>query len=408
MWDPQASDIVVEALHAVRTPPRRQDADLDDNRLAAAVPEARNGGRCIEGPAIFGGNLIKHFGHFLHECLGRLWWLGDPASLPASAREPARELISGLRDGNACVHFFVSRWLEPTTDLSPYMDEVLVALGLPRERIRILREPVRFEQLLIPAQSWGFDYDEPAWNAHLGCDCRRLMRSLLAGYRIPAEAEAGRQPAPEKLYVSRSGLPMPMGRLIGDVVLDRVLTDAGYGLYQPERHSIADQIRSYSQARDLVFMDGSALYLLWFSRLRPGTRISVILRRREGHWMCAQLRRLLPETPGLRWRVLDALIGERLTSEKDWESHNLADIASLARQLVPAGGLSPEVMEPLLASYVEAVVDDCSDIQVKGILRGLIHHLLVAPGAAVRRRAWPGARLRQRLGRLLRRVLTFR
>jgi hypothetical protein len=288
------------------------------------------------------------------------------------------------------------------------MEHLLEGLGLPRERIRIMEEPIRFQHLLIPAQSWGFDFDERAWDAHLGCGCRRMMRSLLAAYRVPAPNATARETTPEKLFVSRTGLPLPMGRLIGDVLLDQVLMATGYGIYQPERHGIADQIRTYSEAREMVFMDGSALYLLWFSRLQPGTRITVILRRRQGQWMCSQVQRLLPETEGLRWRVLNELIGEKLTSENDWESHNLADIAALIRQLAPTRAVDPDQLEQVLTTYVESLVDDCSDRQVKGILRGLITHLLVEPNPRPRRGRGPGAGVRQRLRNLIRRLLPSR
>lgn len=168
-------------------------------------------------------------------------------------------------------------WLETGKDLLPYMAEILSGLGLPPDRIRILERPIRFRHLLIPVQSWGFSWDRQAWDAHLGCDSRELMRSLLTSYKAPAGPEG--EAAPTKLYVTRSGLPLNMGRLIGDVMVDQLLASAGYAIFHPERHDIAAQIRVYSQARDIVFMDDSSLYLLWFAPLQPGARITAPVER---------------------------------------------------------------------------------------------------------------------------------
>jgi hypothetical protein len=392
-WDPGQQEVVIEALLAHATPPQRPEVQLDAGALASA---ARSLGDhdAIETTVIFGGYLVRHFGHFLHESLSRLWWLGKGKAI----HPVAHEARSRLQGEGADVVFFMPRWLDGGKDLPAYMAEVLAGLGLPTERIRILVGPTRLRRLLIPAQCWGFDFDQPAWNNHLGCDCRQLMRALLGSYDLPpALLDEGLQP-PEKLYITRSGLPLQLGRLLGDVLLDRLLEAAGFRIFHPERHPIAEQIRLYSLAQELVFMDGSALYLLWFCHLRPGVRISVILRRRQGAWMCDQLKLLLPATAGLRWRLLDALLGEGLTSQKDWESHNLADLASLARQLAPTALLPREEIRDVLAAYTEDLVAHTNAAQLGGILQELLSQLL-SPADAVPRGA--RARLRQ-LGRRLR------
>ena len=370
LWDEQESNVVIEALHAVSSPPARSDVELDSGDLNGAATLIMNSVETIQEPVIFGGYLITHFGHFLHECLGRLWWLGKDDAVPVVVNS-ARVRLQKER---ANVYFFINNWGDQGVHLTSYMIELLEGLGLPADRIRIIVEPVRFEHILIPVQGWGFRYNRRAWDEYLGCDCRQLTRSLLGSYDIPTVAET--DPFPKKLYVSRSRLPLNLGRLIGDVLLDKLLAKGGYEVFYPESHGISEQIRIYSQVKDIIFMDGSAPYLLWFCRLQAGTRITIILRRRQGHWVSRQLQQLLPDTANLRVRILDELIGEELTSAKDWESHNLVDLAALNRQLVPFTALPPDEVKMVVVPYVKQLMRHSSEEQINGILVGLIANLV--------------------------------
>ncbi|AFY29234.1 glycosyltransferase family 61 protein [Cyanobium gracile] len=396
-WDPRQDRVVLDALPAISTPPGHHEVQVDAGALASASQSHADQSRVIEPTAIFGGYLLRHFGHFLHESLSRLWWLGQGKS-PNSLVEGVRRRLQA--EGGDVV-FFMPHWLDDGKDLPAYMAEVLTGLGLPIERIRILVEPAHLRHLLIPAQCWGFRFDQPAWNEELGCDCRELMRNLLGSYDRTAAPGESTLPSPEKLYVTRTGLPLQLGRLIGDVFLDRLMEAAGFRIYHPERHSIAEQIRQYSHANELVFMDGSALYLLWFCRLRPGVRIRVILRRRQGAWMCDQVKLLLPATAGLRWQVVDALKAESLTSENDWESHNLANISALAHQLAPKTHLPREQIRHTLTICTEELVANLDAAQLAGVLQALLYQLLPPSEPPI---SGTRAQLRRLAGRLKRRL----
>jgi hypothetical protein len=407
-WDPQHKEVVIEALPAITTPPLRSELKLDESALTATLQSLGNE-ETMENTAIFGGYLLRHFGHFVHESLSRLWWLGKTKS---DAMED--DLVNGarrrLQSEEMTVVFFMPRWLDCEKDLPAYMAELLTGLGLPTERIHILVGPTRFRRLLIPAQCWGFDFNQADWNSHLGCDCRGLMRTMLGSYNVllaPTSVNGGLQPS-EKLYITRTGLPLQLGRLLGDVLLDRLMEAAGFQIFHPERHPIAEQIRQYSLARELVFMDGSALYLLWFCQLQPGVRIKVILRRRQGAWMCNQIKILIPVTAGIRWQPLNALLAEGLTSKKDWESHNLANLSSLARQLAPKTFLSREQIRATVSTYVEELVKNSNETQLSEILKVLLSELLPSaetmPRGTLSRLGRLGRRLRRSIGLLATRM----
>lgn len=365
IWDPVRKDLLDEALPNLHTLPPRQALQLDEEALIPLAAQSWQEAETLEEPAIYGGFLIRHFGHFIHESLSRLWWLAPGEGM----ERPAQDASQLLQHLDADVVFFMPEWLDNGKDLLPYMEEILALLGLPARRIRILQRPLRFRQLWIPACVWGFATHPQTLDQRLGCDSRGLMRHLLAS----AQVEAPALDPPGRVYVSRSGLPLSLGRLIGDVLLDPLLADAGYRVFQPENVSLAEQIRVYSQAKDLIFMDGSSLYVLWLAKLQPGTRVRVILRRRQGRWMCQQLQELLPAAATLDWEVVDALRAEALTSGQDWESHNVADLASLLKHLLGAvPSVLPEAAQEVLASYSQQLVQDSSPEQLARVMEALM------------------------------------
>jgi hypothetical protein len=209
VWDPGQGDVMKAALTGLRSLPERSELDCDVSELEAQALRALGQASVIENAAIFGGYLFRHFGHFCHESLSRLWWLGAGDQQNRASQEICRD----LRDGGLDVYFFMPTWLDSGKDLLPYMRKILAGLGLPELRIRIMVEPLVFSRLLVPAQVWGFDLDAGAVDQRLGCDSRAMMRSLFAGFHggIPAD-----QPAPirdgaseRKVFVTIQGSVRP-------------------------------------------------------------------------------------------------------------------------------------------------------------------------------------------------------
>jgi len=379
IWDPLLNDLVVSALPAVVSLPARSEIQLDAAELETQAGQASAQAPTVERSAVFGGSLLRHFGHFCHESLARLWWLGqgDPGSSLSHA------LCADLQALQPDVYFFMPTWLDDGKDVLPYMQQILAGLGLAPERIKIMVEPLRFTRLLVPAQAWGFDLDPHALDRHLNCDSKALMRSMFAGFRAPSggslapaiQADHGGQAG--RVFVSRTGLSLNLGRPIGDAWLDVVLGDSGFLIFRPEEHSIYQQIDVFEAARDLVFIDGSAMYLLWFAKLRPGARVSIILRRRQGVWMSNKVRALMPVSVPIHWRVIDEVIGEELTSGKDWESHNLLDLHAIARRILAVRQLKPSPQaEQALVGNLEALAAELRPEDLARILQVLIGRMV--------------------------------
>lgn len=92
---------------------------------------------------------------------------------------------------------------------------------------------------------------------------------------------------------------------------------------------------------------------------------------------------------------MDALKEESLTSQKDWESHNLADIPALARQRAPTTFLGREQFQSSLMACTEELVANLDAAQLGGVLQALLSQLLPVSEPPIR-----GPRARARLRRL--------
>ncbi|TXN07169.1 glycosyltransferase family 61 protein [Methylobacterium sp. WL103] len=195
-----------------------------------------------DGVHLFGG-LFKneHFGHFFAESLCRLW-----ATQFCDYR--VKSIVFYLRFRDAPVPNYMIEFIKHISILT---------------KVIIIREPARFETLLVPDQiahsRIGFIYGHP------------VVQALFA--KLPVPAVQG----PRKIYVSRSKLTVEAG-IICEGVLEENLTRDGYEIIHPQELSILDQIGLYRQAETLIFAEGSALHLFALF-VRPDQRVTIVRRR---------------------------------------------------------------------------------------------------------------------------------
>jgi Glycosyltransferase 61 len=179
----------------------------------------------------FAGAAFGHFGHFLLEGLSR-WWL--LALLP----EPVRaELRFVLYDEGP---------------LHPWQLRVLECLGIAADRLLYLREPMRFESMIVPAMAYHLHRGA----ARVQCDTwERIGRAFDRGE------------GPSRVYLSRSRHKHHRA-LVNEVEVERQFRAHGFTVMHPQELSIAEQVASIRQARLIAGSAGSAMYLSAFAR--PG------------------------------------------------------------------------------------------------------------------------------------------
>jgi len=202
----------------------------------------------LPGRWLWGGVLWAHFGHFLAESTTRLWALDRLKDLDGILFIPKRPAVGDQVLG--------------------YQELFIRHMGtdLP---VRVATAPLRVGHLSVPGQGFG-----------LG----EIVRGT-DSYRAAVHDRFAKDIAPdggEKLYISRSGLGVNKGGLIGEERLEAYLADEGYEIFQPEKHDFETQIARYKAARRVIAAEGSALHLFAMVA-RPEQDVAIIKRRRSSN-----------------------------------------------------------------------------------------------------------------------------
>ncbi|MEO0372627.1 MAG: glycosyltransferase family 61 protein [Pseudomonadota bacterium] len=200
------------------------------------------------GRWLYAGIGRHHFGHFLVETLIRLWAAGYYRDeLDGIVIVPNR----GMDFSNA-IHRRFGPFLALLTD-------GLVA-HLPSH-------PTRYETLLLPSPGFG------PLNWISGTPIfRREIRARVAA-KLRPEGES-------KLYISRTQLGKGDKLVNQEARIEDAMRKAGYDIFYPEQHTIAQQLSRYMAATTIVGAEGSAFHLAPFA-MPIGGRAALYQRR---HW----------------------------------------------------------------------------------------------------------------------------
>ena len=204
----------------------------------------------FDEPAVWGGFLDSHFGHFVADHLPRL---------ALSLRERPRDAYLFTVDPGMTRH-----------GLGGWVWQVFDWIGLPQDQVHLVTEGLYVSTLRVAPQAETLSQVGPA-----------------AAY-LAAIAPWGDAVTPVQaplLYVSRTGLPqIGGGAQAGESYLVSQLQRLGVAVLDPARISIAQQMAQYAGAARLVFAEGSALHgrqlLGWLPqhievlRRRPGKQMA--------------------------------------------------------------------------------------------------------------------------------------
>ena len=184
--------------------------------------------RPISRHAVWGGYLIRQFGHLVAEHLTRL---------PQSVRDRPDDL-----------YLFTVERGDDAASLPGYIWDVLGWYGVRRDRVRIITQPCLVARLRVAAQG------EMLGGVPTSPEYLDLLETTAARNRL--------QPEPNRLvFVTRAGLAAKgLGGHAGEGYLADLLARLGVRVLDPGRVPIRDQLALYSGAGVLVFSEGSALH----------------------------------------------------------------------------------------------------------------------------------------------------
>lgn len=197
--------------------------------------------RVIRRPAVYGGLIYPQFGHNLLELPGRLWACPDPG------------------DRRPVVFHQVQSPANRMDEVWPYLGPLLLAAGIGRRRIVVVRRPILCEDLLVPQPTVAISQSIRAGFHDV---YRRIARRML----LPPVG------AHRRIYLSRSRFRPTRPTPVNERALEARLAEAlGFKVIYPEGLSVERQIAHIRNAEIVVGLDGSALHMALFAR--PGTMV---------------------------------------------------------------------------------------------------------------------------------------
>lgn len=199
---------------------------------AVLEPHLREGGLHLAGRTLYVGTFMNHYGHFITEMLSRCWW--EEAAM-AFDHIVAYPFIHD--DGSVMTR--------------PFHRYLAGLLDIPIDRVEILTQQTRFDEIVVPEQLWAIN---TGVNAHMREIYGRISR------RHAAKKSYGRVFLSRKIANSK--------RLDNPPEVEEVFAGYGFDILYPEQIPIERQMEIYANCEVLAGLSGSAMHNALFAR--PG------------------------------------------------------------------------------------------------------------------------------------------
>lgn len=233
--------------------------------ISAAYPVVREKLAYVDKEVIFGGVLIGHFGHFILECLGRLWYI-----LKHDTQDKPLVFLTELEVCSWYEHFFA-------------------LLGISRERIILLQKPAQFKSVIVPEEAVH------SWYSY--------AQEYLLPYRYMVEQAhklTGHKSLGKKIFLTRNRLADSQTKCVNEEYFCQFFARQGFVMVELETLPLAEQISIVNDAEEIVAIMGSLTH--WALFCRPGTKFTM-LTRTNNDILDSQC--LINEASQVEWYIVD-------------------------------------------------------------------------------------------------------
>lgn len=188
--------------------------------------------RTSEEKVAYFGYFLPHWGHFLIDCLGRIWPF-------------AEEALSEYKLA------FISN----QSEFYPNCYEFFHALGIGKSRIVWVDEPTRFKEVLIPEMSYQTPESGRIFYPEYTNTFNHVIDNLLAS--TPKEKVEEKYGQIDKVYFTRSLFNNAKSREVGLKVIDNVMLKGGFNILAPEQLSLAEQVAIWNYSEQIACINGT-------------------------------------------------------------------------------------------------------------------------------------------------------
>lgn len=209
------------------------------------------------------GYFLPHWGHFLIDCLDRMWPFGDNKN--------------DLSD-------YKIAFISNQSAFYPNCYDFFAALGIDKSRIIWIDVPTQFAEIQIPAMSYTPEPGRFFYPQYIDM-FNRVIDSILA--KTPKSSVEKRYGTIDKVYFTRSQFNNALSREVGLKVIDSVMRNGGFNILAPEKLSLADQVAIWNYASEIACINGTIPLNVIFNRNRctcgGGKSLKLIVLNKMNH-----------------------------------------------------------------------------------------------------------------------------
>ena len=187
----------------------------------------------VDEEVVFFGPFVQHWGHFLCDEIGRMWYIKD---------NPKKYKIA----------YCGWNWHQGHEDLSGNFLELLRLLGCNKNQFINVQNPTRFKKVIIPELSFS------GARKYYTKDFENMVDVIVKNaLKSPVDT-------PEKIYFSRSKFASNKER--GEDKLEATFKANGFTVVYPEELDVKTQINYFNNAKEIAMIAGSISHNLLFTR----------------------------------------------------------------------------------------------------------------------------------------------
>lgn len=189
----------------------------------------------INESVVYFGVFFKHWGHFLVDQIGRMWFF--------SQKNGEKERMKLVFIGEE----------EPVGNYLEFFE----LLGIKKEQLIHVTKPTRFKKVIVPQYS-----SRPCiWYT-------KEFQSIFCAIaeKVKEDGHVYRKKQLDKVYFTRLNYLKAKRTEIGEEYIAKWLEYNGYSLISPEQLSLRDQVYIWNHAKEIICMDGTIPLNVGFSK----------------------------------------------------------------------------------------------------------------------------------------------
>lgn len=185
----------------------------------------------VDEEVIWFGYYYSHWGHFLIELIGRMWYLLDYYR--------NQKIIYISQDGDIFTGVFL---------------EFMGYLGVPKENIIKIEKPKRFSKMIIPEYA--------ATEYHYSDKYIQMIDKVIS----QSDYENCNFSFGENIYLSRRKVKDSKIKDFGESAVERAFVENGFVPVSPEKLSLREQIGLWNKTKNIVCINGTLPLNIIFNR----------------------------------------------------------------------------------------------------------------------------------------------